>query len=74
VLLDNFTPAQVREAVSVVAGRVPVEVSGGVTLETVAAYAEAGADLVAVGALTHSAPVLDLGLDLQGTGPGLQEP
>ena len=45
-------------------GPVLVEVSGGVTLDTVAAYAAAGADLISVGALTHSAPVLDLGLDL----------
>jgi nicotinate-nucleotide pyrophosphorylase (carboxylating) len=54
----------VAAAVQLVAGRIPVEVSGGVTLETIAAFASAGADLVAVGALTHSAPVLDIGLDL----------
>ncbi|HET9691146.1 MAG TPA: carboxylating nicotinate-nucleotide diphosphorylase [Acidimicrobiales bacterium] len=64
VLVDNFTPAEVAEAVALVDGRVPVEVSGGVTLATVADYAAAGADLIAVGALTHSAPVLDVGLDL----------
>lgn len=64
VLVDNPTPALVAQAVALVAGRVPVEVSGGVTLETVGAFAAAGADLVAVGALTHSAPVLDIGLDL----------
>lgn len=66
VLVDNMSPAQVAEVVALVAGRVPVEVSGRVTLATVGAYAAAGADLVAVGALTHSAPVLDIGLDLQG--------
>jgi hypothetical protein len=44
-------------------------VSGGVTLETVAAYADAGADLIAVGAITHSAPVLDIGLDITGSVP-----
>jgi len=66
VLVDNFSPAEVAAAVKLVAGAVPVEVSGGVTLATVAAYAAAGADLVAVGALTHSAPVLDIGLDLRG--------
>jgi nicotinate-nucleotide pyrophosphorylase (carboxylating) len=65
VLVDNMSPAQVVEAVAAVAGRCPVEVSGGVTLETVADYAAAGADLISVGALTHSAPVLDLGLDLR---------
>ena len=56
ILLDNFTPEAVRAAVGRIAGRVPVEVSGGVTLASVRAYAEAGADLIAVGALTHSAP------------------
>jgi nicotinate-nucleotide pyrophosphorylase (carboxylating) len=64
VLLDNMSAAQVAEAVAVLGGAAPVEVSGGVTLETVAAYADAGADLVSVGALTHSAPVLDIALDL----------
>jgi nicotinate-nucleotide pyrophosphorylase (carboxylating) len=65
VLVDNMTPSQVAEAVGAVGGRVPVEVSGGVTLGTIGAYAAAGADLVAVGAITHSAPVLDIGLDLE---------
>ncbi|MGI8795776.1 MAG: carboxylating nicotinate-nucleotide diphosphorylase [Acidimicrobiia bacterium] len=64
VLLDNMTPAEVTEAVAVLGGALPVEVSGGVTLETVRAYAEAGADFVSVGAITHSAPVLDIALDL----------
>ncbi len=64
VLLDNMTPAQVAACVDLVAHRLLVEVSGGVTLDTVAAYAAAGADLISVGALTHSAPVLDIGLDL----------
>jgi nicotinate-nucleotide pyrophosphorylase (carboxylating) len=50
--------------VAAVGGTAAVEVSGGVTLETVGAYAEAGADYVAVGALTHSAPALDVGLDV----------
>lgn len=68
VLVDNMTPEQVAAAAEVVGGRVPLEVSGGVTLERVGAYAEAGADLISVGALTHSAPVLDVGLDLEGTG------
>ena len=65
VLLDNMTPGEVAEAVAVLAGAAPVEVSGGVTLDTVAAYAAAGADLISVGALTHSAPVVDLALDLE---------
>ncbi|HEX2046431.1 MAG TPA: carboxylating nicotinate-nucleotide diphosphorylase [Acidimicrobiales bacterium] len=66
VLLDNMSPDEVRAAVDLVRGRCLVEVSGGVTLDTVAAYAATGADLIAVGALTHSAPVLDMGLDLEG--------
>lgn len=65
LLLDNFTPAAVRTAVGVIAGRVPVEVSGGVTLLSVRAYAEAGADLIAVGALTHSAPGADISLEIE---------
>jgi nicotinate-nucleotide pyrophosphorylase (carboxylating) len=70
LLLDNMTPAQVRECVAAVTercgpGRRPLlEVSGGVTLDTVAAYAATGADLVSSGALTNSAPVLDIGLDI----------
>jgi nicotinate-nucleotide pyrophosphorylase (carboxylating) len=65
VLLDNMDPDAVAAAVRIVGGRVPVEVSGRVDLSTVAAYAAAGADLISVGALTHSAPVLDIGLDLE---------
>jgi nicotinate-nucleotide pyrophosphorylase (carboxylating) len=64
VLLDNMTPAQVREAVTVLEGALEVEVSGGITLETIAAYAESGADFVSVGALTHSVVVFDIGLDM----------
>jgi nicotinate-nucleotide pyrophosphorylase (carboxylating) len=64
MLLDNMTPAQVTEAVAVLGGALPVEVSGGVSLETAGAYAEAGAEFISVGAITHSAPVLDIALDL----------
>lgn len=66
VLLDNMTADEVRRCVAEVCGRAFVEVSGGVTLETVAAYAAAGPDFISVGALTHSAPILDVGLDLEG--------
>jgi len=62
VLLDNFNPDQTRKAVQVVAGRVPLESSGGVTLETVRSFAEAGVDYISVGALTHSAPAVDIHL------------
>jgi len=65
VLLDNMDPSEVAIAVGVVGGRIPVEVSGRISLETVAAFASAGADLIAIGALTHSAPALDIGLDLE---------
>ncbi|MFH8408005.1 carboxylating nicotinate-nucleotide diphosphorylase [Streptomyces sp. NPDC018019] len=65
ILLDNFTPEQTREAVALVAGRAALESSGGLTLDNARAYAGTGVDYLAVGALTHSAPVLDIGLDLR---------
>ncbi len=65
VLLDNFTPAQTAEAVDLVSGRSELESSGGLTLEVARAYAATGVDYLAVGALTHSAPVLDIGADLR---------
>ena len=65
ILFDNFTPEQVRQAVRLIDGRAITEVSGGVRLETVRAYAEAGADLVSSGALTHSTPALDIGIDFE---------
>lgn len=65
VLLDNMSNAELREAVAIVKGRCLTEASGGVNLATVRAIAEAGVDLISVGALTHSAPVLDLGLDFE---------
>ncbi len=66
VLLDNFTPAQVKQAVERAAGRAIIEASGGITLDTVRAFAEAGVDLIAVGALTHSAPAADIAAEIQG--------
>jgi nicotinate-nucleotide pyrophosphorylase (carboxylating) len=65
VLLDNMPPETLRKAVAMVAGRAITEASGGVNLDTVRAIAESGVDLISVGALTHSAPVLDLGLDFR---------
>jgi nicotinate-nucleotide pyrophosphorylase (carboxylating) len=65
VLLDNFSPAQMREAVSRNGGRARLEASGGLTLADAAAVAATGVDFVSVGALTHSAPVLDVALDLR---------
>ncbi|WP_417772450.1 carboxylating nicotinate-nucleotide diphosphorylase [Stappia sp.] len=64
VMLDNMAPAMLREAVAITGGRVTLEASGGVNLDTVAAIAETGVDLISVGWITHSAPVLDLGLDI----------
>lgn len=63
-MLDNLGPDAVAEGVGIVGGRLEVEVTGGVTLDNVAAYAAARPDFISVGALTHSAGVLDIGLDL----------
>ena len=65
VLLDNFTPDQMREAVALTRGRAKLEASGGLTLENAADVAATGVDYVAVGALTHSVKVMDIGADLQ---------
>ncbi len=63
LLLDNMDPPVLREAVGLVAGRVPTEASGGVTLETIRAKAETGVTYVSVGRITQSAPAVDIGLD-----------
>ncbi|GAB77574.1 nicotinate-nucleotide pyrophosphorylase [carboxylating] [Austwickia chelonae] len=63
VLLDNMSPAQLRQAVELVDGQIITEASGRVTPQTVRQLAETGVDLISVGWLTHSAPVLDIGLD-----------
>jgi nicotinate-nucleotide pyrophosphorylase (carboxylating) len=63
LLLDNMSPATLREAVTLVHGRVATEASGGVTLETIGAIAATGVDFVSVGRLTQSAPAADIGLD-----------
>ena len=60
VLLDNFTPEQTARAVEIVDGRVPLESSGGITIENVRAYAEAGVDYISIGALTHSVAAVDI--------------
>jgi nicotinate-nucleotide pyrophosphorylase (carboxylating) len=65
ILLDNFTPDDVRAAVAQVRGRVPLEASGGIRLENVRAFAEAGVDYIAIGALTHSAPAADVSLEIE---------
>jgi nicotinate-nucleotide pyrophosphorylase (carboxylating) len=65
ILLDNMTLNEMRAAVELVAGRARLEASGGVTLGRVRAIAETGVDDISVGALTHSAPALDLGLSIE---------
>ena len=63
LLLDNMAPPTLREAVALVAGRVPLEASGGVNLETIRTIAETGVDYISVGRITQSAPAVDIGLD-----------
>jgi nicotinate-nucleotide pyrophosphorylase (carboxylating) len=65
ILLDNMSNEQLREAVKLVAGRAKTEASGGVNLQTVRGIAETGVDFISVGALTHSARAVDIGLDFQ---------
>ncbi|MFM2365186.1 MAG: hypothetical protein RLY79_855 [Actinomycetota bacterium] len=65
VLLDNMSPAQCVDAVAIVNGACKLEASGGISLADARAYAESGVDYIAIGALTHSAPVFDIGLDLR---------
>jgi nicotinate-nucleotide pyrophosphorylase (carboxylating) len=70
VLLDNMSPTMVREAVTRAGGKVVLEASGGISLHNVRAYAEAGVDLISIGALTHSAPAVDVALELEDPGHG----
>ncbi|MEA2463660.1 MAG: hypothetical protein QOJ98_1407, partial [Acidobacteriota bacterium] len=67
ILLDNMNPDQLREAVQRTDGRVPLEASGGITLETVRAVAETGVDRISVGALTHSVTALDISMRVKTT-------
>ncbi|MEV5463663.1 hypothetical protein AB0L17_37010, partial [Streptomyces cellulosae] len=65
ILLDNFTPGECAQAVAIVQGRAALEASGRLTLDNAKAYADTGVDYLAVGSLTHSSPILDIGLDLR---------
>jgi nicotinate-nucleotide pyrophosphorylase (carboxylating) len=65
ILLDNMSLEQTRAAVEIAGGRTRLESSGGLTIENAKAYASTGIDFLAVGALTHSAPVMDIGLDFR---------
>jgi nicotinate-nucleotide pyrophosphorylase (carboxylating) len=64
-LLDNMDVATLKRAVEMAGGKLKLEASGGVTLDTVAAIAESGVDVISAGALTHSAPALDVALDVE---------
>jgi nicotinate-nucleotide pyrophosphorylase (carboxylating) len=65
LLLDNLTPQEARQWIAHIAGRASVELSGGITLDTVRSYAETGADFVSIGALTHSAPAVDINFRIE---------
>lgn len=65
LLLDNFTPVEARDLIVRIGGRATVELSGGITLENVRAYAEAGADYISSGSITHSAPAVDISFRLE---------
>ena len=69
ILLDNMAPAQLREAVLQIAGRSKTEASGGIRLESIRAVAETGVDFISVGALTHSARSMDIGMDFDPASP-----
>lgn len=65
ILLDNMSPEMCREAVAIVGGESKLEASGGITFENALKYAQTGVDYIAIGSITHSAPALDIGLDLR---------
>jgi len=66
ILLDNMSPAQLREAVKLIDGQCETEASGGITLANIREVAETGVDYISVGALTHSARAVDIGFDFEG--------
>jgi nicotinate-nucleotide pyrophosphorylase (carboxylating) len=68
LLLDNMTPAMLRDVVAAVGGRAELEATGGLTLDVVREYGETGVDYLSVGGLTHSSPILDIALDLRPRG------
>ena len=65
ILLDNMSPEMCAQAVALVNGKCKLEASGGISIQSARAYAQSGVDYIAIGALTHSAPVFDIGLDLR---------
>ena len=69
ILLDNMTPSKIRQAVKIIKGQALVEVSGGITLQNIQDIAKTGIDIISIGALTHSAPAMDLSMDIISTIP-----
>ena len=69
ILLDNMTPSKIRQAVKIIKGQALVEVSGGITLQNIQDIAKTGIDILSIGALTHSAPAMDLSMDIISTIP-----
>ena len=69
VLLDNMSPAQLREAVEQIGGRAKTEASGGIRLDSIREIAETGVDFISIGALTHSARSVDIGMDFEPAEP-----
>jgi len=69
ILLDNMTPSKIRQAVKIIKGQALVEVSGGITLQNIQDIAKTGIDILSIGALTHSAPAMDLSMDIISTTP-----
>ena len=67
ILLDNMTPSKIRQAVKIIKGQALVEVSGGITLQNIQDIAKTGIDIISIGALTHSAPAMDLSMDIIST-------
>ena len=64
ILLDNMSPPKIQQAVEIIKGQALVEVSGGITMRNIRDMAKTGVDIISIGALTHSAPALDVGLDI----------
>jgi len=64
ILLDNMSPSKIQEAVEIIKGKALVEVSGGITMNNIRDIAKTGVDIISIGALTHSAPAMDLSMDI----------
>jgi nicotinate-nucleotide pyrophosphorylase (carboxylating) len=65
ILLDNMTPETLKKAVKLIGGKIPTEASGGINLNNIAAYARTGVSYLSIGAITHSAPAVDISLEIE---------